>query len=72
MIDRLFKAISGLSDRLDEFDINEVEYVCAGTVFDEVKTTNVAREAWLSAGLSENTPAHTVSQVVGCYRLAFS
>lgn len=60
--DLLRMAISGLSDRLDEFDINEVEYVCAGTVFDEVKTTNVAREAWLSAGLSENTPAHTVSQ----------
>ena len=40
-----------------------MEYVCAGTVFDEVKTTNVAREAWLSAGLSKNTPAHTVSQV---------
>ena len=28
----------------------------------KVKTTNVAREAWLSAGLSKSTPAHTVTQ----------
>ena len=60
-------------DRLGEFDINEVEYVCAGSVFQEIKTINVAREAMLLAGMSKYTPAHTVSQVaLGCYRLAFS
>ena len=60
--DLLRMAISGLSDRQSGYDINQVEYICAGTVFDEIKTTNVAREAWLAAGLTNKTPAHTVSQ----------
>lgn len=30
--------------------------------FQEVKTSNVAREAALGAGFSEKTPAHTVTQ----------
>merc|ERR1719427_269084 len=60
--DLLRMAISGLSDRHKDYDINNVEYVCAGTVFDEIKTSNVAREAWLSAGYTNTTPAHTVSQ----------
>lgn len=32
-----------------------------GTVIQEVKTSNVGREAALAAGFSEKTPAHTVT-----------
>lgn len=32
------------------------------TVIQEVNTSNVAREAVLSAGLSDKIPAHTVTQ----------
>lgn len=38
-----------------------VEYICAGTVIQEVKTSNVAREAALGAGFSDRIPAHTVT-----------
>ncbi|KAK4017969.1 hypothetical protein OUZ56_000042 [Daphnia magna] len=38
-----------------------VEYIAFGTVIQEVKTSNVAREAALGAGFSEKTPAHTVT-----------
>lgn len=39
-----------------------VEAVCLGTVIQEVKTSNVAREAALQAGLPLRVPAHTVTQ----------
>lgn len=39
-----------------------IDYVVAGTVIQEVKTSNVAREALLSAGWSDKVPAHTVTQ----------
>ena len=39
-----------------------VEYVCMGTVIQEVKTSNVAREAALQAGIPLNVPAHTVTE----------
>lgn len=32
-----------------------------GTVIQEVKTSNIAREAALAAGFSNKTPAHTVT-----------
>ena len=32
-----------------------------GTVIQEVKTSNIAREAALGAGFSQKTPAHTVT-----------
>ncbi|KAF6197804.1 hypothetical protein GE061_008771 [Apolygus lucorum] len=38
-----------------------VEYIIYGTVIQEVKTSNIAREAALSAGFSDKTPAHTVT-----------
>lgn len=38
-----------------------VDYIIYGTVIQEVKTSNIAREAALSAGFSEFTPAHTVT-----------
>lgn len=40
----------------------EIDYVVYGTVIQEVKTSNIAREAALGAGFSLQTPAHTVTQ----------
>jgi len=42
-------------------DPNVVQYICSGTVIQEVKTSNVAREAGLGAGFSDRIPAHTVA-----------
>ena len=39
-----------------------VDYIVMGTVIQEVKTTNIAREASLSAGFTDKIPAHTVTQ----------
>lgn len=39
-----------------------IDYIIVGTVIQECKTSNVAREASLGAGLSLHTPAHTVTQ----------
>lgn len=39
-----------------------IEYVTYGTVIQEVKTSNIAREASLAAGYPDNIPAHTVTQ----------
>lgn len=38
-----------------------VDYIIYGTVIQEVKTSNVAREAALGAGFSNKTPSHTVT-----------
>lgn len=38
-----------------------IEYIIYGTVIQEVKTSNIAREAALAAGFSNKTPAHTVT-----------
>lgn len=38
-----------------------IEYIVYGTVIQEVKTSNIAREAALAAGFSNHTPAHTVT-----------
>jgi acetyl-CoA acetyltransferase len=40
-----------------------VGFVVYFFVFSEVKTSNVAREAALQAGIPLSTPAHTVTQV---------
>ncbi|XP_059619795.1 trifunctional enzyme subunit beta, mitochondrial [Phlebotomus argentipes] len=42
-------------------DKEVIEYIVYGTVIQEVKTSNVGREAALSAGFSNRTPAHTVT-----------
>ncbi|KAG8182775.1 hypothetical protein JTE90_023409 [Oedothorax gibbosus] len=39
-----------------------IDYIIVGTVIQEAKTSNIAREASLGAGLSLFTPAHTVTQ----------
>ncbi|XP_015114006.1 trifunctional enzyme subunit beta, mitochondrial [Diachasma alloeum] len=38
-----------------------IDYIVYGTVMQEVKTSNIGREAALAAGYSERTPAHTVT-----------
>lgn len=42
-------------------DKEVIDYIVYGTVIQEVKTSNVAREAALAAGFSDFTPAHTVT-----------
>lgn len=47
--------------RRTEIDPSIVEYIVAGTVIQEVKTSNITREAALGAGFSDRIPAHTVT-----------
>eukprot|EP00038_Savillea_parva_P007963 m.173597 g.173597 ORF g.173597 m.173597 type:complete len:464 (+) comp13716_c0_seq1:45-1436(+) len=54
------EAIKGLLHRT-QLPVEEVDHVVMGTVIQEVKTSNVAREAMLAAGMSDKTPAHTVT-----------
>ncbi|TPP66126.1 Trifunctional enzyme subunit beta [Fasciola gigantica] len=53
-------ALRGLAQRTN-LDKSIVEYIAFGTVVQDVKTTNVAREAALGAGFPESVPAHTVT-----------
>jgi len=54
------EAFSGLLRRTG-IDPQIVDYIVAGTVIQEVKTSNVTREAALGAGFSDRIPAHTVT-----------
>merc|ERR1719411_2230556 len=54
------EAMLGLLRRTG-IDQSIVEYIVAGTVIQEVKTSNVTREAALGAGFSDRIPAHTVT-----------
>ncbi|KAG5672898.1 hypothetical protein PVAND_002986 [Polypedilum vanderplanki] len=47
--------------RKTKVDKELIDYIVYGTVIQEVKTSNIAREAALSAGFSNFTPAHTVT-----------
>ena len=40
---------------------SQVDYVCAGTVQQEVRTSNVAKEAAFLSGMPLSTPGHTVT-----------
>ncbi|XP_044144632.1 trifunctional enzyme subunit beta, mitochondrial [Bufo gargarizans] len=53
-------ALQGLLNRTN-IPREVVDYIVYGTVIQEVKTSNVAREAALGAGFSDRTPAHTVT-----------
>jgi len=53
-------ALTGLVNKLG-LDKSVVDYICMGTVIQEVKTSNIAREAALGAGFSDRIPAHTVT-----------
>ena len=48
---------------------NEVDYVICGNVIQEVRTSNIAREAAINVGLPITIGAHTIAQV--CYILEF-
>ncbi|KAK2145798.1 hypothetical protein LSH36_657g02019 [Paralvinella palmiformis] len=54
-------AIQGLLRRTN-IDKDKIGCVIVGTVIQEVKTSNLAREAALGAGISNRIPAHTVTQ----------
>ncbi|KAJ8342148.1 hypothetical protein SKAU_G00320760 [Synaphobranchus kaupii] len=53
-------ALQGLLNRTS-LPKDAVDYIVYGTVIQEVKTSNVAREAALGAGFSDKIPAHTVT-----------
>ena len=53
-------AISGLLAR-NNVSADQIDHVIMGTVIQEVKTSNVARESALGAGIPNSVPAHTVS-----------
>merc|ERR1719188_2436846 len=53
-------ALTGLVNKTG-IDKSIVDYICVGTVIQEVKTSNIAREAALGAGISDRVPAHTVT-----------
>ncbi|XP_035384838.1 trifunctional enzyme subunit beta, mitochondrial [Electrophorus electricus] len=53
-------ALQGLLNRTG-IPKDAVDYIIYGTVIQEVKTSNVAREAALGAGFSDRIPAHTVT-----------
>ncbi len=44
-------------------DKGDVDYVLAGTVIQEVRTSNIAREAAINAGFPSSIGAHTVAMV---------
>lgn len=47
--------------RKTKIDKELIDYIVYGTVIQEVKTSNIGREAALAAGFSKKTPAHTVT-----------
>ncbi|MEE6473544.1 hypothetical protein FKM82_010073 [Ascaphus truei] len=53
-------ALQALLDRTN-IPREVVDYIVYGTVIQEVKTSNLAREAALGAGFSDKTPSHTVT-----------
>ncbi|KAF4316682.1 hypothetical protein JM18_008249 [Phytophthora kernoviae] len=59
--DMMRDAFKGLIDKT-AIDPKNIDYVLAGTVIQEVGTSNIAREAALGAGIPKNVPAHTVTQ----------
>jgi acetyl-CoA acyltransferase len=59
-------AFKGLVDKT-AIDRKEIDYVISGTVIQEVRTSNIAREAAINAGLPISIGGHTVSMV----RLSF-
>ena len=54
-------SIKGLINKTG-IDPNEVDSVIMGCVISTLKTSNLAREAALTAGIPNSTPCHTVSQ----------
>ena len=55
-------AIKGLVTK-SAIDTNDIDYVFCGKVIQDIKTSNIAREAALGAGLPHTVCAHTVTMV---------
>ncbi|CAM9266268.1 unnamed protein product [Phaeothamnion confervicola] len=55
-------ALQGLLVRNPELDPKAIDYVLYGTVIQETRTSNIAREAAMAAGIPNTVPAHTVTQ----------
>merc|ERR1712071_190120 len=55
------EAISGLLKRNPKVKPEDIGKVVCGTVIMDVSTSNIAREAALSAGIPESVPCHTVT-----------
>ena len=53
-------ALKGLLTKT-ALDPKSIDYLLFGTVIQEVRTSNLAREAALGAGIPNNVPAHTVT-----------
>ncbi|CAK4082834.1 unnamed protein product [Aphanomyces euteiches] len=58
--DLMRDAIKGLLVKT-ALEPSKVDYVLCGTVIQEVRTSNIAREAALGAGIPKHIPAHTVT-----------
>jgi len=56
----LARAFTGLIERTG-LGADQVDYLCAGTVQQEVRTSNVTKEAAFDAGFPLSTPGHTVT-----------
>ena len=54
-------AINGLLTQT-ALDKDQVDYVISGNVIQEVRTSNIAREAAINAGLPQSIGAHTIAQ----------
>ncbi|CAN0054438.1 unnamed protein product [Ascophyllum nodosum] len=55
-------ALRGLLNRNPELDPKHIDYILYGTVIQESRTSNIAREAALGAGIPDSVPSHTISQ----------
>lgn len=55
-------AFKGLIDKT-AIDKNHIDYVIAGNVIQEVRTSNIAREAAINAGLPNVIGGHTIAMV---------
>lgn len=54
------EAMKGLLEKT-QIPKDAIDHIVVGTVIQEVKTSNIAREAALEAGFSDRIPAHTVT-----------
>jgi len=56
----LARTFQGILERTG-LSADQVDYLCAGTVQQEVRTSNIAKEAAFTAGFPLSTPGHTVT-----------
>eukprot|EP00640_Fibrocapsa_japonica_P001913 CAMPEP_0113938228 /NCGR_PEP_ID=MMETSP1339-20121228/4634_1 /TAXON_ID=94617 /ORGANISM="Fibrocapsa japonica" /LENGTH=438 /DNA_ID=CAMNT_0000941233 /DNA_START=83 /DNA_END=1399 /DNA_ORIENTATION=- /assembly_acc=CAM_ASM_000762 len=64
-------AMKGLMDKMPSLSPSSIDYLIYGTVIQECRTSNIARESAMGAGLPEALPSHTLSQACISANLAF-